>query len=374
MKKRKFGSTSEEVSILGFGGFHLVETPEKEAEELLNTYLDTGGNYVETAAAYGDGLSERKVGKVMKTRREECFLVTKIIDRDRASAARQIDESLRRLQTDHVDLLIYHSVQTFEDLAAIFSPGGAAEAFEEAKAAGKTRYIGISAHGIPETLIEAVQGNPVDAVMTGFNFYDYHNFPDAQNVLIPSARSKGIGIIGMKAFADGLLWEYIGDALRFSLSLDIDTMVVGCNRMDQLQKDLDIVRDFTPLSDGEMKELVMTHPFLGNYVCRFCGKCLPCPEKIDITGIFRYEGWYDRQIRDFTVRPAPEAALRDRLRFWFGYHDYARELYAKESSNAGGCTDCGECLPRCPYGIDIPGKLKNAHYKLTSESIIRMPI
>lgn len=374
MQQRTLGSTGEQISIIGLGGFHLIETTDKDAEELINTYLNAGGNYVETAADYGAGESERKVGKVMKNRRNDCFLATKVILRDKKGAMRQIEESLNRLQTDHVDLLFFHAVQCIEQLETIFAPGGAAEAAAKAKAQGKVKYIGLSGHGYPETLIEGVKNHALDAVMTGFNFYDALNFPESKDELIPLAKSKGMGVVGMKSLADGLLWEYPEDSLRFALSLPIDTMVVGCNRMDQLKKDLHIVRDFSPMTEGEMEKILTEHPFLGNYVCRFCGKCLPCPENIDITRLFRLEAWYDRQLRDGVVRPTPEAALRDRLRFWFGNYERAREAYRSTSPGADTCTACGECVPRCPYGIDIPAKLKNVHYKMTRETILSTPI
>ncbi len=374
MQKRSLGSTEEQISIIGLGGFHLIETTDKDAEKLINTYLDAGGNYIETAADYGAGESERKVGKVMKNRRNDCFLATKVSIRDKKGAMRQFEESLQRLQTDHVDLLFFHGVQSIEELETIFASGGAAEAVKEAQKQGKTRFVGMSCHGYPEPLIKAVKNHTLDAVMTGFNFFDALNFPESKDELIPLAKSKGMGIIGMKSLADGLLWQYPEDALRFALSLPIDTMVVGCNRMDQLKKDLQIARDFTPMSDAEMEKTLTEHPFFENYVCRFCGKCLPCPENIGITGLFRLEAWYDRQLRDGIVRSTPEAALRDRLRFWFGNYERAREAYRSTSPGADACTVCGECVPRCPYGVDIPAKLKNVHYKMTRETILSTPI
>ncbi len=369
MEKRMLGSTGAIVSVLGLGGFHLLEVSDADACVLIDTFLDEGGTYIETAAQYGEGESERKVGLVLKKRRDECFLATKCHLRDRRGAAESIDESLRRLNTDRIDLLIFHHVQTGEELDCILGPGGALEAFLEAREKGKIRYIGISGHGVPDILIQALDRFDFDAVMTGVNFYDRFNFPDVEAKLIPLAKKKGIGIVGMKAFADGLLWEYPRDALWYALSLPVDTLPVGFNTMDMLKTDLRVVKSFSPMTEDEKARIFNYNPLLGSYVCRLCNKCLPCPEGIDIPLIFRYEGWYDRQLRDRIVRTPPDFALRDRLRFWFENMNKARDAYRALEIKAGACTRCGECTPRCPYGIDIIDKLEYAHFKLTRERV-----
>ena len=368
MKKRKFGNSEEELSIVGLGGFHLLEISDRDAVNIINTYLDMGGNYIETAPEYGAGESERKVGLGLKGRRNDTFLTTKCHFRDKTAAKASIETSLKRLRTDHVDLLIFHHVQKLEELEQIFSPGGALEAFLEAKQEGKTRFIGISGHGLPIALKEAVNNKPsLDAIMTIFNFFDRFNFPDIEESLLPAARSRGLGVIGMKAFADGLLWQYPEQSLRYALSLPIDTMVCGFNTMELLKKDMKIAEEFKPLSKEEKEAIYNHNPVLGNYICRLCNKCLPCPENINIPEIFKLEGWYDRQLRDFKVRTAPDFALRDRLRFWFDNRQEAKQEYSKLDYKADSCTACGECLPRCPYNIDIISKLKYTHFKLTDE-------
>jgi predicted aldo/keto reductase-like oxidoreductase len=374
MQKRKLGRTDEMVSPIGVGGFHLLEIGDSDATQIMNAFLDEGGNYIETAAQYGEGESERKVGLVMKSRRDECFLTTKCHFRDRLGAARCIDQSLGRLCTDHIDLLIFHHVATNENLNRILGPDGALEAFREAREGGKIRYIGISGHGVPDVLIRALREYRFDAVMTGFNFYDRFNFPEVEETLIPLAKKMGTGIVGMKAFGDGLLWEYPEECIRYALSLPIDVLPLGFNTLEQLQIDLSVVRNFKPLTDGEMEEIFTHNPILGNYVCRLCGECLPCPEKIDIPRVFNYEGFYDRQLRDHVIRSTPDFALRDRVRFWFGDVDRARAEYNKLQVRADRCTACGVCVPKCPYQIDIIAKLDYAHFKLTRENIVSIPI
>jgi len=374
MEKRLLGSTGQEVSVLGLGGFHLLEISDGDAQYIMNAYLDKGGNYIETAAQYGDGESERKVGLVMKTRRNEIFLTTKCHQRDKAGAGESIDESLRRLNTDHVDLMIFHHVQRDEELDQILDPDGAMEAFLQAKDAGKIRFVGISGHGVPDVLVRALKKYRFDAVMTGFNFFDRFNFPGVEQELLPFAKQRETGIVGMKAFADGLLWEYPEESLRYALSLPIDVIACGFNTMEMLEKDLEIVNNFQPMTDEEMEELFAKNSVLGNYVCRLCSKCLPCPEGIDIPEVFKYEGWYDRQLRDRVIRSAPDFALRDRLRFWFDNREKAREAYERLDKKADACTACGECIPRCPYGLDIISKMDIVHYKLTREAVAYVPI
>lgn len=375
LPKRELGNTGEQVSILGLGGFHLLEVSDAEATVLINRYLDEGGNYVETAAEYGAGESERKIGLVMRERREECFLVTKCHIRDRKGAGKTIEESLRRLQTDHVDLLLLHHVLREEELEQIYSRGGAMEAFLAAKKSGKTRYLGITGHGRPDVLIKALEEKShLDAVMTGLNFYDRFNFPGKEQRLIPLARKKEVALIGMKAFADGLLWEYPVESLRYTLTLPIDVLACGFNTMAMLETDLEIVRKFKPMSEKEKQEIFTHNPVLSNSVCRLCDECLPCPEGINIPKVFLYEGWYDRQMRDRRIRSTPEFALRDRLRFWFDDRNLARQSYSQLDVKADACTACGDCSPRCPFGLDIIAKLDNAHYKLTREVTSSVPL
>lgn len=368
MQYRTLGRTGLKASILGIGGFHLVEISPADAHTLLNCYLDRGGNYIETAAQYGDGNSELKVGAVMAKRRDDCILVTKLHVRQRAEAAAMFAESLRRLQTDHVDALFMHHVQTMDDLDRILAPDGALRAAEAARAAGQVRFIGISNHGHPELLIRALQAYPFDMIMTNLNYFDRFNFPLIEEGLLPLALEKGVGIVGMKAIADGLLYHSAPIAFRYAWSLPIHVMVAGMNTMSMLEQDMAWAETFTPLTAEEEAQLLWA-PELGDAVCRLCGDCLPCPEGIDIPAVFTLEGVYDRQIWDGIVRDPGDYWLRQTLRFWFMNEERARAAYGASGLRADACTKCGECQPRCPYGIPIIAKLERAHYKLTAEPL-----
>jgi predicted aldo/keto reductase-like oxidoreductase len=371
MEYRTLGRTGLRTSILGTGGFHYLEISSAETERLLNRYLDAGGNYVETAAQYGDGESELKVGPVVARRRNEMVLVTKCHPRDRETAARTIDLSLRQLQTDHVDILLMHHVQTQADLDTILGEDGALRAAEDARAAGKTRFVGMSNHGHPELMMQALERYPLDVIMTGTNYYDRFNFPRLEAELLPMAVERGVGIIGMKGVADGYLWRSAEAALRYAWSLPIGTLAVGWNTPEMLEQDLAWAEAFTPLSDEERDRLFFEAPELGTYVCRLCDKCLPCPEGIDIPRLFELEGIYDRQMWDGVVRDPADFALRNRLRFWFEYNNQrARAAYAGVAVKADACTNCGDCEPRCPYDLPIVRKLRHTHYKLTGLPVL----
>ncbi len=364
MRKRTLGKTGIEVSILGLGGFHMLEISKALVSELVDIYLSYGGNYIETAAEYGDGESERKLSYALKGRRDKVVLASKCHARDKEEAQRFVERTLENLGTDHLDLLFLHHVTKQEDGDALLKRPSALDYIIEAKQKGLIRAIGVSFHGIPNYALQLLKAQDLDVVMTGFNYYDRFNFPSTFETFLPYVRSRNIGVVGMKAIADGYLYRSIEDALRYALSQDLDVMVVGANSKEMLLKDIFIAEDFIPMSKKNMENLYFRAPELGTYICRQCGKCLPCPERINIPKIFEYEGWYDRQMRDYKPHEAPDYALRERLAFWFGNQDEAKTAYKKLDKNYTNCTKCGLCEERCPYDLKIVDKLRLVHYKL----------
>jgi predicted aldo/keto reductase-like oxidoreductase len=292
-------------------------------------------------------------------------LATKVHARDRAGAARLIERSLANLQTDHVDILFMHHIQSQAELDQILAPGGALRAAEAARDAGKLRFIGISNHGSPEVMLQALQRYPFDVIMTSFNYYDRFNFPLIEEELLPLALEKNVGIVGMKVVADGFLWRSAEQAFRYAWTLPLHVMVAGMNTLAQLEQDLAYAETFTPMAEEEREQWFFDAPELGNYVCRLCDKCLPCPENVDIPRIFELEGWYDRQMWDGVVRDPGDYMLRIGLRFWYDNQERAKAAYAELPVKADACTDCGECEPRCPYHLPIVAKLRHTHDKLS---------
>ena len=368
MEFRDFGKTGLKTSLLGFGGFHLLEIPAKEAGQLLNSYLDAGGNYIETAATYGQGESERKIGSTVMHRRNEFILVSKTAQRTKEASAAQIDLTLKNLKTDHLDCILMHGVTSMDELDTILSEGGALEAAIEAKKAGKVRFVGISMHGWPGTLIEGLDRWGFDAVMSTINYYDRFNFPEIEHTLLPLAQKKGAAVILMKPVADGFLYRSAEQAFRYAFSQPVSVVVAGMNNRKMLEDDLKYAESFVPMTEEEKELLYKNAIELGSYVCRQCGKC-SCPKGIDIPGVFACEGYFDRQMARGEVQDTAQYALMERLRFWFGQRELGRERYKKLTVKADECNGCGECLKQCPYNIDIPHKMHLCDYKLADRDV-----
>ncbi|TFG57624.1 MAG: aldo/keto reductase, partial [Spirochaetales bacterium] len=353
---------------LGYGGFHLIEAASKDAANLLNTYLDAGGNYIETAASYGDGISERKIGAAVSGRRKDFVLATKVMERDSESAAALIDRSLKNLKTDCVDILYMHAVQNFTELDEILEDNGAVAAALEARKAGKVKYIGITGHGRQHFLYQAIKRFPFDVLMTGFNYLDRFNYPENEVLVLTEALRHNIGIFGMKALADGYLYRSWQSAFRYALSLPVHCLVVGMANSDQLGKALETVKNFVPMTAEEKEELFLRAPELSDYVCRQCGKCRE--KNFDPSKIFALEGLFDRQMDSMRPGSPADFALQERLKSWFQQDELARDEYASLPYAVDPGADYSRLNSRCPYGIDLDRKLKIAHGKLDRSGYI----
>ena len=367
MEKRPLGKTGLDVSVLGFGGFHQVEITSEESARLLGAYLDAGGNYIETAAGYGNGISETKIGRAVSHRRRDYILATKSTERVRAGFLAELDRSLHNLKTDHVDVMFMHAVQSVEDMDRILAPDGAMEAALGARQAGKIRFIAISGHGRPHALLNAVHRYRFDLLMTGFNYLDRFNYPAIEGELLPLCAEKGTGVIAMKALGDGYLFRSPEPALRYALSLPVATVVAGINSREMLEMDLAFVSRFSPMTEEEKQELYRTAPELGDYVCRLCDKCRT-PE-FDPQKVFLLEGMFDRQMDDMRVGDAARYALQERLKQWFAQAELARSEYRALNPKVDPSRSYRDLSALCPYRIDIDRKLKIAHGKLSPDYI-----
>jgi uncharacterized protein len=263
LPSRTLGRTGAKVSILAFGcgSRFLMYENEDEATAILNHAIDSGITYLDTAYAYGDGKSETRVGKVMATRRKDVWLATKIPDRTRDDFMRRLDASLKRLQTDHVDLLHIHSLGHAEDLAKIEAPDGALKGLLEAREQKMTRAIGMTSHTSGEVLAQAIQKHDLDCTQMALNASQNGRF---EELALPAARAKNLGVIAMKVTGQEFLLkndagkEDIDALLRYSMSLPVTAAVVGMPRKEMVDHNIAIARAFEPFPEGDMDRLRQT--------------------------------------------------------------------------------------------------------------------
>ena len=263
--RRPLGHTGEQVSILGIGGFHLGLTSEQEAIRIVRTALDQGMNFLDNCWDYNDGVSEERMGKALRDGyRQKAFLMTKIDGRDSKSAARQLDESLKRLQTGHLDLLQFHEIIRMDDPERIFAAGGGMEAMVKARQAGKLRYIGFTGHKSPHIhkhmLAVADQHSfTFDSVQMPLNLMDAH-YESFAAIVLPILKKKNIGVLGMKPLGEAHILKSktvtAVECLRYALSLPTSVVITGCESMERLQQALEVGRSFQPLSEGERASLL----------------------------------------------------------------------------------------------------------------------
>ncbi|MDL1892957.1 aldo/keto reductase, partial [Sphingobacteriales bacterium CHB3] len=268
---RPLGKTGHSVRLFSLGGQATLETGGKEEESLaiINRGLDLGVNYIDTAAAYGRGVSEKYIGMVMKSRRKEVFLATKTHNRSYDGSMRLLEQSLANLQTDHLDAWQLHNVRTQEDLDKIFAKDGAIKALEKARDEKIVRFLGITGHYDPFVLKKGIEQYPFDTILMALNAADKHNKSFIEH-LLPTAVEKKMGIIGMKIPARGRMFREGGitnmePAMRYVLSLPVSTVIVGISTLDELEENIRIARDFKPMTKEEMaKTEELTRPYFSD--------------------------------------------------------------------------------------------------------------
>jgi predicted aldo/keto reductase-like oxidoreductase len=265
MLYRTLGRTNEQVSLIGLGGHH-IGRPKEEQEgiKLIQSAIDRGINFMDNCWDYHNGGSELRMGKALQNGyREKVFLMSKIDGRTKKVAAQQIDESLKRLQTDRIDLMQHHEIIRMEDPDRIFAVGGAQEAMLEAQKAGKIRYIGFTGHKDPVVHLRmleiAAQKNfRFDAVQMPLNVMDTH-FRSFEKQVLPVLLKDGIGVLGMKALGARSILESKTvtpiECLHYAMNLPVSTVITGIEKMDILAQALAAARTFKPLSQEQVSAL-----------------------------------------------------------------------------------------------------------------------
>jgi predicted aldo/keto reductase-like oxidoreductase len=288
---RPLGRTGEKVSMIGLGGYHIgMQHDEQESIRIVRAALDGGINFLDNCWDYNNGQSEIRMGKALRDGyRQKTFLMTKIDGRDKKTAASQLNESLQRLRTDHLDLLQFHEVIRMNDPERIFAVGGGMEAAVEARKAGKIRFIGFTGHKSPDIhlkMLKTAQQHQFhfDTVQMPLNVMDAH-FDSFQHKVLPVLVREKIGVLGMKPIADGLILKSKTvspvDCLRYAMNLPTSVVITGCDSMPILKQAIQTAQAFKPLGqpevialldettqaarNGRFEEYKTTHNFDGTY-------------------------------------------------------------------------------------------------------------
>jgi aryl-alcohol dehydrogenase-like predicted oxidoreductase len=259
ISKRRLGKTGIDVTILGLGGEGILRTygHDKEAYELINKAIDLGITYLESARAYSG--SESYYGRALRERRKDIFLASKSHARDKKGALQHLRETLENMKTDHLDLWQVHDVRTKEDVEEIFGPGGALEAFQQARDRGLVRFLGITGHHDPGILLRCMERFHFDTVLIPVNPAEPTHRSFIEEV-IPVAGDRGMGIVGMKVYFRGFAAKLPGFVslepfYRYALSQPITTAVIGCDDIEQLQENVRLATSFKTMSVEEQRKL-----------------------------------------------------------------------------------------------------------------------
>ncbi len=351
LPRTKLGKTGWDVTRLGIGTIALMREPERASDDTLNHALDRGINLVDTAEQY-QSMQER-VGKFISHRRNEYVLTTKTYSRTGKDARRSLEYSLRAMKTDFIDGYFLHSVSSPAEWDDILRKGACFETMQKAKEKGLIGEVGISIHRDLRVMRTAIESGLFPFMMLAYSPLDQENVAEE---ILPLARQHGIGVMLMKAMAGGQLVPAPTDmsaeeadelkryVIRFCLSNpNVDTAVIGMKSREEV--DFNVAAACAELPIGEdraqrMRELIgkISKDFRYGQMCLRCEYCLPCPEGIPIPQVFR----------------AGDALA--------GYPEelkpLAHEMFAKLDFRSDTCVECGECMDKCPAGIDIPAKLR----------------
>lgn len=266
MLYRVLGSTGERVSAIGLGGWHigLKYVDEELAIRIVHAAIARGITFMDNSWDYNGGVSEIRMGKALRGYRDKVFLMTKIDGRSKKEATKQLDESLKRLQVDYIDLVQHHEIIRYEDPHRVFDEEGANAAFIEARSAGKIRYIGFTGHKDPHIHLHmlevaAERGFKFDTVQMPLNVMDAH-YRSFAKLVLPELVKQNIGVLGMKSFANGILLKSNTvtpiECLHYVLNLPTSVVVTGIDSMEILDQAIEAVQTFQPMDEEQVRSLL----------------------------------------------------------------------------------------------------------------------
>ena len=354
MGRMVLGRTGLEIYRLGFGGIPIQRVSEAEAVETVRHALERGVDFIDTSRAYTT--SERRIGLALKqagvgadpggvpssagpggapsggpgTLGRPVILASKSHAKTADTMRVDLEISLKELQTDYIDIYQCHFVSSHADYETVISPGGALEALQEAKEEGLIGHIGITGHSL-DVLYRSVDDGLFDTIMVCFSFLE----PQARETIIPKAREKNIGVLAMKPFSGGVI-DDARLALKYALAEPGVLVLAGVERPDLFDENWRVFQEGDPLTEAEERRIVEMQQSYDKVFCRRCDYCQPCTEEIPIQLVLGVRSLMKRMGKDI-LQSGP---------MWAGIN------------RARNCTECGECMARCPYDLPIPDLIR----------------
>lgn len=329
MRYNTLGKTGLRVSAVGFGGIPIQRIDPQKTRLLMEKLVQQGVNYIDSARGYT--VSEEFLGQALAGMRDRFVLATKSMARDRAGMAADIETSLKNFRTEHIDLYQVHNPNA-EQLAQVCAPGGALEALQEAKRAGKIGHIGITLHSA-DLFRQVPDYDWVETIMFPYNIVETQG-----EDMIAACAARNIGFICMKPLAGGAI-DDAALAMRFiAQNHNVTVTIPGMAELSELEENVAAYCDDRPLTQSECEKIDRIRRELGTNFCRRCNYCAPCSAGIGISNVFIAEGYYTR----------------------YGLKDYGRAKYEMSGAPASSCLGCGACEQRCPYHLPIRQMLRHA--------------
>ena len=329
MEYRILGKTGLKISTLGFGGIPIQRIDVQGAKELMRKVQEAGINYIDSARGYT--VSEEYLGQAIEGMRDRFVLASKSMARDKEGMARDIDISLKNFRTDYIDLYQFHNPNAAQ-LEQILAPGGAMEAMQEAKVAGKIGHIGITLHSL-DVFKKVLEYDWVESVM-----YPYNIVENQGEELMRKCTENNIGFIVMKPLAGGAIEDGY-TAIRYIMKNDAVSVVIpGMAEIKEAEQNISAASNAEPLTEKELDTIAEVRRALDHNFCRRCNYCAPCTVGIAIPSVFLMEGYNNR----------------------YDLKEWARSRYAGFAHKASECIECGVCETRCPYNLPIREMMKKA--------------
>lgn len=327
MKYKMLGKTGLRVSQFGFGAIQICRIPEKDAVDLIKASVEAGVNLIDTAHTYPD--SEEILGKALKGMRDKVIICTKSLKTDKTGFLEELETSFKKLDTDYIDIFLFHGVSKDEKLDSIVN-NGLVEVLLKEREKGRIGFIGFSSHN-PDIVARFHRIVDFSVIMIPVNFISTEFVDKNYEVLV----EKGIGIIGMKPLGGGRI-EDVPTSFKFINQYEKVIPVIGMQSREELEENLKLINTSGPINSSDRKLIKEIRSELGDRFCRGCGYCQPCSQGINIPEINFLKVFFKQFDYDKVINPERDKAV----------------------SMVEECIECGECIERCPYELDIINMIK----------------